>query len=157
MLSTNASLAALKEVCALPEGTQQLRVSGCDTAQFRAPKIIRAISFAEPSLVFELGNKITLPPDTATTIPPISEDNRPAWLINVGDDTGRKALDQLVKNAVAADRCIRFARRYVFNYSNGDPSVLVAAVVEPGGCPSGDTPPQLRPSTEEDDEPELDR
>jgi 4-amino-4-deoxy-L-arabinose transferase-like glycosyltransferase len=158
MLSTNASLSALKEVCALPEGTQQQRVSGCDSNEFRAPKIVRAISFAEPSLVFELGNKITLPPDTGTTIPPISEDNRPAWLINVGDDKGKKALDELVKNAVAADRCIRFARRYAFNYSNGDPSELVAAVVEPGGCPSGSAPPELRPSTEEDDdEPELDR
>ena len=154
MLSTNASLSALKEICALPEGSQQWRASGCEG---RAPKIIRAISFAEPSLVFELGNKITLPPDTTTEIPSIAEDNRPAWLINVGDKRGKKALGELVEAAAAADRCIRLARRYAFNYSNGDPSVLVAAVVEPGGCPSGETTPDLRPSSEEEDAPELDR
>ncbi|MDP3493389.1 MAG: glycosyltransferase family 39 protein [Hyphomonadaceae bacterium] len=154
MLATNASLSALKEICALPEGSQQWRASGCEG---RAPKIIRAISFAEPSLVFELGNKITLPPDTTTEIPSIAEDNRPAWLINVGDKRGKEALGELVEAAAAADRCIRFARRYAFNYSNGDPSVLVAAVVEPGGCPSGETTPDLRPSSEEEDAPELDR
>lgn len=155
MLATNASLSALKEICALPEGSQQWRASGCTG---RAPKIVRAISFAEPSLVFELGNKITLEQETSTDIPSVADDNRPAWLINVGDDAGRKALDTLVKNAAAADRCIRFARRYAFNYSNGDPSVLVAAVIEPGGCPSGETAPDLRPgSDEEDDNQELDR
>ena len=154
MLSTNASLSALKEVCALPEGSQQWRASGCEG---RAPKIIRAISFAEPSLVFELGNKITLPPNSTTEIPSIAEDNRPAWLINVGDPTGKKALGELVEAAAAADRCIRLARRYAFNYSNGDPSVLVAAVIEPGGCPSGETPPDLRPEAEDEDASELDR
>lgn len=156
MLATNASLSALKEICALPEGSQQWRASGCEG---RAPKIIRAISFAEPSLVFELGNKITLEQESSTDIPSIADDNRPAWLINVGDEVGKKALDTLVQNAAAADRCIRFARRFVFNYSNGDPSVLVAAVVEPGGCPSGETPPDLRPSSddEEDAAPDLDR
>lgn len=133
---------------------QQWRASGCEG---RAPKIIRAISFAEPSLVFELGNKITLPPDSTTEIPSIAEDNRPAWLINVGDPTGKKALGELVEAAAAADRCIRLARRYAFNYSNGDPSVLVAAVIEPGGCPSGETSPDLRPASEEEDAPELDR
>jgi hypothetical protein len=56
---------------------------------------------------------------------------------------GKKALGELVEAAAAADRCIRLARRYAFNYSNGDPSVLVAAVIEPGGCPSGETPPDL--------------
>jgi hypothetical protein len=59
-------------------------------------------------------------------------------------------------NAAAADRCIRLARRYAMNYSNGDPSVLVAAVVEPGGCPSSGPPPDLRDSDDEDVEPELD-
>lgn len=154
MLATNASLSALKEICALPEGSQQWRASGCEG---RAPKIVRAISFAEPSLVFELGNKITLETESSTEIPAISEDNRPAWLINIGDEAGRKALGELVENAAAADRCIRFARRYAFNYSNGDPSVLVAAVIEPGGCPSGETTPDLRPATEEEDAPELDQ
>lgn len=155
MLSTGASLSALKELCALPEDTQQWRASGCEG---RAPKKIRAIAFAEPSLVFELGNKIDLPPDSSAELPPIAEDNRPAWLINVGEKAGQQALDKITQAAVAADRCIRFARRYAFNYSNGDPSVLVAAVVEPGACPNASTPrPELRDTTEEDDPPELDR
>ena len=37
------------------------------------------------------------------------------------------------------------------NYSNGDASVLVAAVVEPAGCPSaGEPPPELRPTPDDD-------
>lgn len=157
MLATNASLSALKELCALPEGTAIARDSGCDPQKFRAPKTIRAIAFAEPSFVFEVGNKVLLPPDAKPVIPPAAEDNRPAWLINIGETEGKKALGDLIDAAVAADRCIRFARRYAYNYSNGDPSVLVAAVVEPAGCPSGNSRPELRPSPEEDqDEPALD-
>ncbi len=152
MLSTGASLSALREVCALPEGTSAWRDSGCAG---RAPKLIRAISFAEPSLVFELGNKIILPPDSTPVIPPIAEDNRPAWLINIADPPGREALDKLVDAAVAADRCVRLARRFAFNYSNGDPSILVAAVVEPAGCPDSGPPPPLRETTDEELEPEL--
>lgn len=151
ILSTNAALSALTELCALPEGSSAWEKSGCEG---RAPKIIRAISFAEPSLVFRLGNNIMLPPVSKAVIPPVAEDNRPAWLINTGEETGRKALDDLVAAAAAADRCIRFARRYALNYSNGDPSILVAAVVEPAGCPSSGPPPELRDS-EEDLAPEL--
>jgi 4-amino-4-deoxy-L-arabinose transferase-like glycosyltransferase len=150
MLSTGASLSALREICALPEGSAAWRESGCEG---RAPKKIRAIAFAEPSLVFELGNKIDLPPESSIEIPTIAEDNRPAWLINVGEEVGREALETLVKEATAADRCIRLARRFAFNYSNGDPSILVAAVVEPAGCPSAEPPPTLRDGEEEEPEP----
>lgn len=154
MLSTGASLSALKELCALPEGTAAWKDSGC---QGRAPKMVRAIAFAEPSLVFELGNKITLPPDTKVEIPPIAEDNRPAWLINIGEEVGRTALDKLIDSAVAADRCVRLARRFAYNYSNGDPSILVAAVVEPAGCPDSSPPPTLRPTPEEEELPQLEQ
>jgi 4-amino-4-deoxy-L-arabinose transferase-like glycosyltransferase len=150
MLSTGASLSALREICALPEGSAAWRESGCEG---RAPKKIRAIAFAEPSLVFELGNKIDLPPESSIEIPTIAEDNRPAWLINVGEEVGREALDTLIKEATAADRCVRLARRFAFNYSNGDPSILVAAVVEPAGCPSAEPPPTLRDGEEEEPEP----
>jgi hypothetical protein len=149
ILSTKAALSALKEVCALPEGTAVWKRSGCEG---RPPKVIRAIAFAEPSLVFALGNKIILPPEVNVVIPPVEQDNRPAWLINAGEEDGRQALADLVTAAAAADRCIRFARRYAMNYSNGDPSILVAAVVEPAGCPTaGETPPVLRETDEEDD------
>jgi 4-amino-4-deoxy-L-arabinose transferase-like glycosyltransferase len=153
-LSSGAALSALKEICALPEGTAQWKQSGC---KGRAPKIIRAIAFAEPSLVFALGDKIILPPVVKAELPPIAEDNRPAWLINIGAKDGRKALNDLVEAATAADRCIRFARRYAYNYSNGDPSVLVAAVVEPAGCPSSGLPPELREGEQEEPQPELDK
>jgi 4-amino-4-deoxy-L-arabinose transferase-like glycosyltransferase len=146
MLSTGASLSALREICALPEGSQAWKDSGCEG---RAPKKIRAIAFAEPSLVFKLGNQIDLPPESNVEIPEITDDNRPAWLINIGEEKGRKALDELIVAATSADRCVRLARRFAFNYSNGDPSVLVAAVVEPGGCPSAEPPPVLRDSAEE--------
>ena len=154
MLSTGASLSALREVCALPEGSQAWKDSGCEG---RAPKKIRAIAFAEPSLVFKLGNKIDLPPESNVEIPSITEDNRPAWLINIGEDAGKKALDELIASATAADRCVRLARRFAFNYSNGDPSILVAAVVEPGGCPSSEPPPTLREAPEDEDAPPLDQ
>ena len=155
MLSTGASLSALKELCALPEGSSAWKDSGC---QGRAPKTIRAIAFAEPSLVFELGNQIILPPESTADIPPIAEDNRPAWLINIGEEAGREALDKVIDAAVAADRCVRLARRYAFNYSNGDPSILVAAVVEPAGCPDSGPPPSLREATDEEEPaPELDQ
>jgi hypothetical protein len=153
ILSTEAALSALKEVCALPEGSAAWQQSGCEG---RAPKKIRAIAFAEPSLVFHLGNQIDLPPVSNPVIPSVAEDNRPAWLINTGEETGRKALDELMANAAAADRCVRLARRYAMNYSNGDPSVLVAVVVEPGGCPSSGPPPELRDGDDEETEPELD-
>jgi len=154
MLATGASLSALKEVCALPEESAAWRESGCEG---RAPKVVRAIAYAEPSLVFRLGNKIVLPPESTAEIPPITEDNRPAWLINVGEEVGRKALDDLLASATAADRCVRLARRFAVNYSNGDPSVLVAAVVEPGGCPSDRPPPDLRDTSDEPPLPELDQ
>jgi 4-amino-4-deoxy-L-arabinose transferase-like glycosyltransferase len=155
MLPTGASLSALREVCALPEGTSAWKDSGCEG---RAPKVIRAIAYAEPSFVFELGNKVILPPDADATIPAIAEDNRPAWLINIGEEVGRTALDTLIDSAVAADRCVRLSRRFVLNYSNGDPSELVAAVVEPAGCPDSDEPPDLRPTPEDEEEPsELDQ
>jgi 4-amino-4-deoxy-L-arabinose transferase-like glycosyltransferase len=152
ILSTEAALSALREVCAFPEGSSAWEQSGCEG---RAPKIIRSIAFAEPSFVFHLGNRIYLPPVSNTALPSIAEDNRPAWLINTGEEEGRKALDELIANAAAADRCVRLARRYAMNYSNGDASVLVAAVVEPGGCPSSGPPPELRDGDEEEVEPEL--
>lgn len=154
MLATGASLSALREVCALPEGSSAWKESGCEG---RAPKKINAISYAEPSLVFELGNQIVLPPESTPEIPPIAEDNRPAWLINIADPPGREALDKLIEQAVAADRCVRLARRFAYNYSNGDPSILIAAVVEPAGCPDSGPPPTLREAPEEDDQPELDQ
>jgi hypothetical protein len=154
-LSTSASLSALKELCALPEGTAAWQKSGC---KGRAPKTIRAIAFAEPSLVFLLGDKMTIPSDVKadlTDIPAIADDNRPAWLINIADKEGRQAMNQLADNAAASDRCIRFARRFAYNYSNGDPQILVAAVVEPGGCPNSGPPPELRDTNDDQPAPEL--
>lgn len=157
MLSTNAAISALTELCALPAGTQLAKESGCDQKAYPAPRLVHAISFAEPSLVFEIGDKIILPPDSKPVIPPVAEDMRPAWLINISTRDGAAGLEGLVKAAVAADRCIRLARRTTFNYSNGDPAMLVAAVVEPAGCPGGGRAPELRPANGDDDEPALDR
>lgn len=133
MLATNASIDALGEICAFPEGTAIHKASGCSGP---APKLVRAIAYAEPSLVFELGGRIILPPDSTASIPDVAEDPRPTWLINVGEAEGRDALKRLAQSARSADRCLRLARRFAFNYSNGDPSILVAAVLEPAGCPN---------------------
>jgi 4-amino-4-deoxy-L-arabinose transferase-like glycosyltransferase len=155
VLSSEAALSALKELCALPEGTAAWQKSGCarqtqNGQPLKAPVKIRSIAFGEPSFVFALGNKIDLPPVSSPAIPPVEQDNRPAWLINAGEKEGREALDELVRGAAAADRCIRFARRYATNYSNGDPSILVAAVLEPAGCPTGEEPPELRQGDDDD-------
>lgn len=138
MLATPAALSALKEICAVPEGSQQWIDAGC---QGQGPQVVRAIAYAEPSFVFEVGGRVTLPPSTTTAIPSLQEDPRPAWLINAGEPEGREALAALTAAASAADRCIRFSRRYALNYSNGDPSILVAAVIEPAGCPGEVAPP----------------
>lgn len=130
-LATEASLAALGEVCGLPEASAVRKASGCTGA---GPKLLRAIAYAEPSLVFEVGGLIILPPDSTPEIPPSADDPRPAWLINAGEAEGREALVKLTRAASAAGRCLRLSRRFAFNYSNGDPSILVAAVLEPGGC-----------------------
>ncbi len=150
VLATPAALDALREVCALPADTARWRESGCAEAApdgLRAPNIVRAIAYAEPSLVFSLAGKIALPGDRASSsrLPEATDDARPAWLINAGEEAGRTAIAEIVEQASAADRCVRLARRYAMNYSNGDPSVLVALVVEPAGaaCPGG---PQLRPT-----------
>ncbi len=150
MLPTGAALSALKDVCGFPEGTARLDESGCKD---RAPKTLRAIAFAEPSLVFELGGKVMLPPDSKPVLPPVAEDSRPAWLINTFEPEGKAALTKLTAAAAAADRCIRLSRRFVYNYSNGEPHVLVAAVVEPAGCVSEPPPSDMRktqPSTDDE-------
>ena len=144
-LSTKAALSALTEICALPEDSAAWKKSRCEG---RGAKVVRAIAYYEPSLVFELGGKILLAGESKAALPSVAEDARPAWLINSNEKEGRKALDELTDAAAAADRCIRFARRYVMNYSNGDPSILVAVVVEPAGCPASAPPPDLRPPKE---------
>lgn len=166
ILSSEAALSALREVCALPAGSAEWEKSQCGAPPadatppvepLRAPTVVRAIAFAEPSLVFALGGKITLPGDegSVAVIPPAADDPRPAWLINAGEPEGVAAISALVEAAAAADRCIRFARRYAMNYSNGDPSVLVAVVVEPAGCPATDLDVGLRPTIDEEPVPEL--
>ncbi|MEZ5936889.1 MAG: glycosyltransferase family 39 protein [Hyphomonadaceae bacterium] len=152
MLSTEAAVDALREVCALPEGTAVARTQTC---RDRPPRSVSAIAFAEPSFVFELADKVTLPPKSSAAIPPSTVDPRPAWLINIEEDAGRAALASIIDQAAAADRCVRLARRYAYNYSNGDPSILVAAVVEPGGCPTFDGEPE-NPDLGEFDKPPPD-
>lgn len=131
MLPTRAAIAALAEVCGLPEGTQRRQESGCIGP---GPTVVRAMQYAEPSLTFALADKVTLPPKTSATLPAPTEDPRPAWLIDIRDEAGASALRSVLKQAADSDRCVRLARRPVYNYSNGDRSLLVAAVVEPGGC-----------------------
>jgi 4-amino-4-deoxy-L-arabinose transferase-like glycosyltransferase len=151
VLPSEAAMSALREVCAFPEGSARWNESGCEG---RAPKFIRAVGFAEPSLVFELGNHITLAEETTTDMPAVADDNRPAWLIDGLTEEGRTAIGRIVEQAASADRCVRFARRFVKNYSNNDPQLLTAVVVEPAGCIAEAPPDELRPS-QGGDEPEL--
>jgi 4-amino-4-deoxy-L-arabinose transferase-like glycosyltransferase len=141
MLASRAAVDALAEICALPEGTAAARATSCID---RAPATVRTIAFGEPSFVFAVGGKVILPPDSSAEIPPIQEDNRPAWLININEDAGKEALRKLVEGAAASDRCIRLARRFAWNYSNNDSSELVAAVLEPAGCINEPPPEDLR-------------
>jgi 4-amino-4-deoxy-L-arabinose transferase-like glycosyltransferase len=151
MLSSEAAVGALTEICALPEGTKRQEDALCTE---RPPKLIRAIDFAEPSFVFMMGGKVVLPPDTRTVIPPVEEDYRPAWLIDVGGEGGGAALGELVKAANEAGRCLQMSRRYVYNYSNGEAATLIAAVVEPAGCVTADA---AASPAEPEEEPELER
>ncbi len=135
VLPTPAALAALDEVCARPVGAPRPSDSACTEPP---PQTIRAIGYNEPSFVFSLGGNVILQPRASAVIPPIAEDPRPAWLLNIALEEGRTALAELVATAAASDRCIRLGRRYALNYSNGDPAALVAAVIEPAGCTTED-------------------
>ncbi len=151
VLHTEAALSAINEVCAAPEGTVQRRASGCEEP---GPSIVRSIAYAEPSLVFELAGRVSLPPKSSAVLPPVSDDARPAWLIDVNTEEGAAALGQITTAAAAQDRCVRLARRHVMNYSLGRPLTLAAVVVEPGACP--DIGPGIRPP-EPEPEPELEQ
>ncbi|MBI1338992.1 phospholipid carrier-dependent glycosyltransferase [bacterium] len=138
MLATPAAIETLAEVCGLPEGAARDKAAaragadgGCTSP---APRIVRAVGFAEPSFVFALGGAVTLPPASTTDLPPASEEARPVWVVNVASEDGRDGLNRIIEQAAAGDRCVRLARRTAFNYSNGDPSLLVGVAVEPGGC-----------------------
>jgi hypothetical protein len=131
MLASRAALDAMAEVCALPAGTAARERTGCPEG---GPSVISAIAYAEPSLVFELAGRIVLPPDSSANVPPPSEEATPAWLINTFEDQGRIALAGLMQSAAASNRCLRTAERYAYNYSNGEPSILTAAILEAGPC-----------------------
>ena len=113
MLSSEAAVSALTEICALPEGSKLQEEALCSE---RPPRLIRAMDFAEPSFVFMMEGKVILPPDTRAAIPPVEEDYRPAWLIDIGGEGGRTALGELIGAANEAGRCLRMSRRYVYNY-----------------------------------------
>ena len=131
VLPTKTALEAIDEVCARPVGAPAKAGSDCTDVP---PMLLRAIGYNEPSLVYSLGGSVLLQPRATAVLPDVTEDPRPAWLLNIAVEDGRAALAELVATADAADRCIRLGRRYALNYSNGDPAALVAAVIEPGGC-----------------------
>ena len=129
IIATDAAIAALNDVCGMPEGP--FRKTACAS---QAPKIVRAIAYAEPSFVFSVKGETILPPKTDAILPPRSEDQRPVWLIDIGDPDGEAALAQITSQAADADRCVRLSRRFVKNYSNNDAQELVAVAVEPDLC-----------------------
>ncbi len=155
------------ERCTLrPPGTLRLagrhqlaRESGCDAQKFREPKRIQAIAFAEPSVRLRsrqqgcaaAGSETRDPADRGKTTA------RPGSSTSGAKDGSKGA---------SGSRDGRRRRRplhplcppqHAFSYSNGDPAVLVAAVVEPAGCPSGERAADLRDTADDDDEPGLDR
>lgn len=134
-LSTRAALELLDEVCGAPEGPQRDPTCGGE-----APRVVRAIAYAEPSLVFLLADKIILPPVATPNLPPRSQDPRPVWLIDLASEEGKRAIEALAAQAASDQRCMKISRRFVRNYSNGDASVLAAVVVEPELCESPEPP-----------------
>ncbi len=150
VLPTKTALEAIDDVCARPVGAPAKADSDCTDIP---PMLVRAIGYNEPSLVYSLGGSVLLQPRATAVLPDVTEDPRPAWLLNIAVEDGRAALAELIATADAADRCIRLGRRYALNYSNGDPAALVAAVIEPGGCTidEPETPIDLtrEPETEE--------
>jgi len=131
MLASKAALSALEEVCALPGETAVRERSGCGAG---GPKSVSAIAYAEPSLVFELAGAIELPPESRSDIPDPALEPQPAWLLNTFEAAGRDALSAITAEAALQGRCMRTATRYAYNYSNGEPSILTAVIVDPGPC-----------------------
>ncbi|MFC7291609.1 ArnT family glycosyltransferase [Hirschia litorea] len=134
VIATDAAMKALEGVCGFPKDSAAHKRTLIECAYATPPSKVRAITYAEPSFVFSLNGKILLPPKANSTLPPIAEDARPVWLININKPVGLQAFREIISQAASADRCVQISREFVKNYSNNDASELVAIAVNPTNC-----------------------
>ncbi len=121
---------ALEHVCAVPGA-----LGACPD---RAPDHVRSVGYAEPSLVFALGTRTTIPPQTRVELPDDPEAYPLAYLLNTEDEAGAAALADLEGRARLQSRCVRRSpAKYALNYSNGDPVAFVALRIDAGPCDDG--------------------
>jgi len=119
---------ALADVCAL--GTQV--AEGCPAAETHT---IRAVGYAEPSLVFTTGTDVTIPPYTRLDLPEDRDAYPLTFLFNIEDSVGLDAHKTLLASATASGRCTSESRSFhALNYSNGDPVTFVAVRLDADPC-----------------------
>lgn len=122
--ATEAGMAALEEVCALPEPPAAPRCAG------PVPERVQAIGYSEASFVFRVGTQNPHSPKSTLDLPPAG--GLPAaWLINLEDRAGKPALETLEASAAARGLCAKVSAPHAaLNYSNGDPVDFVAVRID---------------------------
>ena len=119
---------ALAEVCAVPDKIDEACARD-------APTHVRAIGYAEPSLVFTTGTKTQIPPRTLVDVPGDLNAYPVVYLLNLEDPAGVSARENLLADAAGLGRCVsESAPVYALNYSNGDPVAFVALRIDGGAC-----------------------
>ena len=121
---TVTARAALGEVC----GLRGWFYKGCTQPR---PERVRAIGYAEPSLVFTTGTNTVIPPRTVVALPDDDAAYPIVYLLNIEDGAGVSAQEKLARLARMQGRQVsESAPRYALNYSNGDPVAFVAMRID---------------------------
>ncbi len=131
--ATEAGMAALEDVCALPE--PPVAPAGCEKA---APERVQAIGYSEASFAFRVGTQNPHSPKSSLEVPD-AQSLPAAWLINLEDRAGKPALETLRASAAARGLCAQVSASHAaLNYSNGDPVDFVAVRID--ACGDGAAP-----------------
>ncbi|MEM9668934.1 MAG: glycosyltransferase family 39 protein [Pseudomonadota bacterium] len=125
---TVAARMALADVCAIGDDNAE----GCpDTPRHG----VRAVGYAEPSLVFTTGTEVSIPPYTRVELPTEPSAYPLTYLLNLEDPAGVSARETLMARAEGEGRCATLSDPvYALNYSNGDPVHFVAIRFHDGPC-----------------------
>ena len=127
---TFVARAALASVCGLPTGNP-------DTCMHIPASRVQSVGYPEPSFVFTVGTNSTIPPHTVIDLPQSDARYPVAYLLNMEQEVGASALEQLIAEARTEERCVSQSTPfYALDYSNGDPVVFLALRFDAEPCPA---------------------
>ena len=122
---TQTARIALAEVCGLQIDRAPLLYAKTCHAPY--PERVQAVGYAEPSLVLTVGTNTVLPPKTLVSLPEDGAGYPIVFLLNIEDEAGAAAHDELTKRARELGREVSSSKpHYALNYSNGDPVAFIA-------------------------------